>query len=254
VRTRPDPTDANKREVCVVVERGGTHVGGKIVLSAAPGSISPDVGVDLTQAAAESCQPIGQRIDSGILVGQPYFIYVAPNPNGTNGAWVCAAWGGVYVRVRAAATTPVAFTFLPDQEQPVGYEDAPLTGLRSGTCKAAGGTRHVNLTVGAATPVALYTASPSPDQVDVCARVADKGGRLRVDRDAVPTVVTGTNRDSSCPFAMFDNGTLALYTPPVGSTTPPLGVCVSVGGMTARVTVDADEEGDLPADFAQDPA
>jgi hypothetical protein len=258
VRTQADPTDPGKQWVCVVGQDGSAHHGGKVVLGAAPGSVNPDVGVDATQADAESCLPIGQRVQEGTFAGgNPFFVDMAPNPDGSAGAWVCVRVAGVFLRLRAAADAPVTANFQADSPtlHPPYTEDA-MTGLHSGTCQAAGGTRHLNLKVGDQ-QVALYTHEDDT-RTDMCVRAGPQGARVSVDSGATPApdYETGTNRDSSCPWDLITlgGGTAAVWMVDPLNPQLPAGVCVTVLGSTQRVTVTlGDGEGEA-VDVDQDPA
>ncbi len=255
VRQDANPADPDERQICVAGQASGSHLGGLLRVSAGAGSVSPDVGVDTTATDAASCLPIGEHVEGGRLNGEDFTVDVAPNPDGTFGAWICVQYGSTYVRLRVTASEAVTVGFLPDQTTSHSTYAAPAqTAQWSATCRANGGTRVLDLLVGTSTPVVLYTWSESSTKSHVCVRAGSTGGRLDVDGSVVPGYSTGTTKDGSTPHELvtLETPAISVWTVDPAAPTLPAGVYVNVLGTGFRVTVTGGS-GSV-ATFRQDPS
>jgi hypothetical protein len=263
LRTQLNPMNANQLWVCAAAQVPNLHVGGKIVVTTntSPGAVPPVVAVDDTKTDAEACRPIGKTVLSGDVGSEDFFfVDVAANPNGRLGAWVCVKFDGIYRRIRVTSETPVTVAVVLDPASSVSYPEAGVAGPWSGTCKANGGQRYVNLVLVGGSRVSLYTWSqPDPPlgaKHHVCVAAGPVGGRLTVDDDETPTLGGGNNLDSSCPFKVgVDEPAQAhLYTVDPENPTFPAGVCVHVGDVIQRVTVHSADDQPVQFRFDSDPA
>jgi len=253
VKAKTSPGGANSTWVCLAAEAGGTHVGGKVTLNASVPGISA-AGVDLDDASVAACAGNANniRIDSGTILGQPWWVDVTPSPIGsTDSAWVCIRLtGSVGVRLRLAPGVSVGLpTFSPDtvgaHVPPYTENPWPAPGQPSAACQNAGGIRLANLTVGN-TPIALYAWQEALTKADVCVREGATGGvGARATVNALPTItgISTTNSTSPCPLAVFtsSNPSFGIFTSNPGGL--PVSACVAVGGTALGVSINTPSVG-----------
>jgi Glycine rich protein len=237
LRTAPDPVDPTNTWVCVAVDNGTTHVGGKLVVDAtAPGPVE----VDDFQGTCDG-DPGSRLLNEDGAVGPIPFDIDINNPAGQ--VWLCLSVnnGTVAKRVVVSEVLPSNVSFLADPATPYPYAEAPApVGQPSSTCQNAttgSRTRLVNADV-ATSHLWLYTLAESSSRADVCVRaqtpLASAGGRLTVDGGGGQTFVT---TDNSSDFSVCDTNVISLTTPPLQvrlHAGHPAWVCLQLGGMVFR--------------------
>lgn len=202
--------------MCVSADDGTSSLGGRLAVDGDPDVPTvvrqDEPGAPISDLCAQD--PDNQRVQSGQLLGQDYWIDVTPGP----GDEAAALW--VYVRLQddlgfrleVPASTGAA-GFLPDSLAARSPRPAeapwPVEGEPSADCaEAATGvpTRLANVDVGGS-HVALYAWQESATRSHLCLRGPDTGGRITVDSSASPgvsPVLTTSSTDlTPCTFPIL---------------------------------------------------
>lgn len=259
LRHSPSAIDPTSTFVCVALETGGSHLGGRLTIGG--GSPSGDVPVDQDSASAASCAATAGnvRVQGGTVAGgEPYWIDAAPAPAASGETtWVCVRLTSAFgVRLRVPGPAVLGTTgFVPDggTTHAPAYSAGPwpTPGLSASCAAAVSGTRTrlIDATVGTSR-VGLYAWQESPSRAHVCIRgggVGGAGGRLTVDTAASPgvsPVVTTTNSTAPCPFDVVtrtDAPSYGVYvSDPSALPNPPVSGCVGVADFAAGATIGAD--------------
>lgn len=238
--------------VCIAIDTGTAHVGGKVVIDSA----LPGIPFSDNNQAACAADPNNTRVRSGTIGpdNEPYRIDVT---NRTDAVWVCVqATSVVAKRVVIAKSGSGTSGFLPDATAPYGYtERAAPVGQASAACQTAASgtkTRLVNADVGTAHLWAYIWQEPGGAKSHLCLRAQQPaqspttavGGRLDLDSGGSQSfVTTDTSADfSPCDFNLASDPTATvpyvfkIRNPLSGS---PAWACLRVDSTYRRVKLDA---------------
>lgn len=257
LRTTPNPQDPTETWVCIALDDGATHFGGKVRVSGATPGV---VVIDDNQGSCDA-NPLSRILNEDGSVGPLTFEVDVNALPGSDVAWVCVDVNGVLAK-RVFITTAVTpgSGFHQDLAVPFPYLEQPNLGSASSVCQASGigRTRLLNADVGTA-HVWLDTLSENGGtRSTACLRAQNPsvspttsaGARLNVDGGGSQTLVT---TDTTFDFTPCDTNVLSLSTPPVqvkAHAGVPAWTCVQVGGIVRRVKVDGGDQTFVT--FAQD--
>lgn len=241
---QPDP---NTTWICVAVDAGGKHFGGKAVVTPAAASV---VTLDNTSTECDA-NPASRIFQEDGAVG-PVTFDVDINRFTSGDVWICvkASNGTIAKRLKINTSSLPGVTFLPDDAASFPYAEQfgeqPPPGSASSACQAAptGRTRILNFIVGNG-HYWLDTWSESPSRSHVCVRQEQRdspssGGRLTFDATGGQTLATV---DEGSDFGPCETNILTLSTPPLmlrthaGAT--PAWVCARFDTIFRRIKVDA---------------
>jgi hypothetical protein len=244
---QPDPQTT---KVCFRLDGGSpAYVGGSLTISGGGAS----GGIPTTDTNSGACEASGHLSpipdEHGNLAGSPYDIDTRVM---SDEVWVCLDYLSVHERVIVPVPGVGIPQVIPATDNPPVAAPAPKpgpSGYPSAVCQNNAGPRLANADIGP-THLWWYAYQPSPSKIDLCVRAGDPsnasdpanvGGVLEVDATGspgtlpLPQLVSNT---SGCTFPVFSTSTpnFSLDASPPGAV--PVSICVTVGSIVQRVTID----------------